>query len=108
MTHADQIRALARTHELPQVLYRQDLEWDVVELSRHQGEPFVFALAAWGTQLFWFHLKPNPWGTLERFLGSVGEALPGVRYWLVGLEREPIELGFSPNAQTILDLMEGV
>ncbi len=99
--HIEQLQGIARRLGWPGACYPSDLACDAAAIRRHGPQPFVFAIAPWGTQLYWFHLDPNPWKSLTAFLKSTARELPKVRYFIVGADRQPIEVPVGTSAAKV-------
>lgn len=84
-----------------------DAETILREIARQGSGPrFILAADQDATELYWLHLSPNPWGTMRLFLAHVERELPGAFHWLIGFEKEPVELGTEPTVREILSLFE--
>lgn len=94
-----QMLALAAKLGMPE-RFPGGLVIDEATIRREGPDPFLFAISEFGTQLYWFHRRPNPWDSLSRFLECTGANLPGVRYWIIGGRPEPVEVVNSRDGES--------
>ncbi len=79
----------------------------VRELQRYGSGPrFILAANQNAAKIFWLHLVPNPWGSMRSFLAHVEREMPEASHWLIGFEKEPLELGSRPKVRQILSFFE--
>jgi hypothetical protein len=103
--HIAQIEQLAEQLGWPDARF-DDVAHDAATIRRCGGQAFLWAIADYGTVLYWFHLTPNPWKSLGYFLETTRRELPDVRHYIVGLAREPIEISMGSRALDVLSLFD--
>ncbi len=99
-THIAHIERLAGELGWPDARFN-DVACDAAAIREMDGRAFLWAIAPWGTQVYWFGLEPNPWKSLEKFLNSTWESLPQVRYYLIGPSQAPIEVPVGSSERDV-------
>ena len=99
--HIAQIEAIAEQLGWPDTRFN-DVACDAAAIRRMGDMAFLWAIADFGTDIYWFHLTPNPRKNLRHFLKVTHQELPNVRHYIVGLASEPIDVT-GASAREILE-----